>query len=581
MKDRNYFPFERNRYYYGKLLSVEDFQREQAYMNHKRRLLNRLLYGDGILCGMQVLQVDEESISIETGAALDELGREIIIEQPMIKRLSVIDGFAEYCMEGEHKPLFLCLSYQEEAAEPVYSIGGAYNEEGKQQEFNIWREGYHLFLTSEEPADNTGLPDDGYETVKTIFCGQGIRIRAAVPKYLQQNQEGILRLLVDRREGTETVSFQCEAELTGADWSGADRLNVSFREEEWEPSGHYEIEYRIRAAAVELEGHLRFLPDSFVLERGGYAKNYPIEGRFSFQVMKEKKEQALCDAWRQSAMEELWNPLSQPPLYLAEINVIPAGDTYVIEKVQNLPYHQYVWNNRLLGMLKGMELAEGLSYQPHPVERYRGESFEHARNAGDVSCVSGNLDISLGIGGAVGQTFYSEEVVHGLGPGAVFLSAGVVRQKKKEREIVYGSPEVFSREQGVVHVEIAVKLYMDRGSFIIGLHCLEEIQEDRLTVHWLAIRDQKDVQADIPESIVMTIRPNMPRISVRQSVRLEAYIGEERQNSLQWRIIDPEGGSMDDNGLYTAPNRAGIYEVRAHSMESALEASVYIIVGEE
>ena len=140
MKDRNYFPMERNRYYYGKLLSVEDFQREQAYMNHKRRLLNRLLYGDGILCGMQVLEVDEESISIEMGVALDAFGREIVVEQPIVKRLSVIDGFQENYNESKSEgALYLCIEYSEQATDPIYSIGTTTkNEEGKPVEFNRW-----------------------------------------------------------------------------------------------------------------------------------------------------------------------------------------------------------------------------------------------------------------------------------------------------------------------------------------------------------------------------------------------------------------------------------------------------------
>ena len=42
MKNLNYFPFERNKYFYGKLLSVDDFETEQKYMNNKRRMGNRL-----------------------------------------------------------------------------------------------------------------------------------------------------------------------------------------------------------------------------------------------------------------------------------------------------------------------------------------------------------------------------------------------------------------------------------------------------------------------------------------------------------------------------------------------------------
>ena len=71
MKNLKYFPFERNRYFYGKLLSVDDFEAEQRYMNDKRRMLNRFLYGTGVVCGMQVVEVDDLTVSLERGLALD------------------------------------------------------------------------------------------------------------------------------------------------------------------------------------------------------------------------------------------------------------------------------------------------------------------------------------------------------------------------------------------------------------------------------------------------------------------------------------------------------------------------------
>ena len=45
MNNSNFFPLERNRYFYGKMLTARDFETEQRYFNNKRRLLNRTLYG--------------------------------------------------------------------------------------------------------------------------------------------------------------------------------------------------------------------------------------------------------------------------------------------------------------------------------------------------------------------------------------------------------------------------------------------------------------------------------------------------------------------------------------------------------
>jgi hypothetical protein len=50
------FPsFKRNNYFYGKLLTVKDFQTEQQFFINKQRLINRLVHGVGVVCGLEVL----------------------------------------------------------------------------------------------------------------------------------------------------------------------------------------------------------------------------------------------------------------------------------------------------------------------------------------------------------------------------------------------------------------------------------------------------------------------------------------------------------------------------------------------
>ena len=49
MKNLQYFPFERNQYYYGKLMTQQDFVSEQKYINDRRRLINRFLLGTGVV----------------------------------------------------------------------------------------------------------------------------------------------------------------------------------------------------------------------------------------------------------------------------------------------------------------------------------------------------------------------------------------------------------------------------------------------------------------------------------------------------------------------------------------------------
>jgi hypothetical protein len=72
--------FIRNRYFYGKLLDVSHFESEQAYFNEKRRLLNRLVTGYGVICGLNVgLTEDMKQIWVDPGVAIDKAGREIVV----------------------------------------------------------------------------------------------------------------------------------------------------------------------------------------------------------------------------------------------------------------------------------------------------------------------------------------------------------------------------------------------------------------------------------------------------------------------------------------------------------------------
>jgi hypothetical protein len=76
-------PPVRNRYFYGKLLDVGQFDLEQSYLNGKRWMLNRLVSGYGVVCGLNVLLgPDNQSIVVSPGVAIDKCGHEIMVCQP-------------------------------------------------------------------------------------------------------------------------------------------------------------------------------------------------------------------------------------------------------------------------------------------------------------------------------------------------------------------------------------------------------------------------------------------------------------------------------------------------------------------
>ena len=84
MEGNQLLPFERDRYYVGKLLTSADFQAEQTYNDHKRRSLNEMMFGSGIVCGLGVYSLDDLTIMLDSGVAVDGCGREIAVEDPVV-----------------------------------------------------------------------------------------------------------------------------------------------------------------------------------------------------------------------------------------------------------------------------------------------------------------------------------------------------------------------------------------------------------------------------------------------------------------------------------------------------------------
>jgi len=71
---------KRMRYSYGLLMDKAHFDLEQQYFNDKRWLLNRRIFGPGVVCGLDVqLSDDRKGFVVRSGLALDRCGREIIV----------------------------------------------------------------------------------------------------------------------------------------------------------------------------------------------------------------------------------------------------------------------------------------------------------------------------------------------------------------------------------------------------------------------------------------------------------------------------------------------------------------------
>lgn len=572
MKNLKYFNFERNKYFYGKLLNVEDFETEQRYMNDKRRILNRLVHGMGVVCGMNVVGVDEETVSVEMGLALDFAGREIVVEKPVLKKLSTIDGFEDYEDDDEvNNRMYLYIEYREVEKEGVHNIAAGGRDSSK-QEYNRIQEGYHLYLSSQEPEEKF-LTRSLYEDVKTVYAANGMKIVQTVPKYIESEKEFELTIQVENISQQKPISFTYRLEMNGVEPADNLQSEVSFNEADYPKSEVYTIIKKFRALGVKrIRGSLKPEEGSFLLRLGGEEWKPELTGGSSFIITENGIEQEITEQYYKNAMEEIVRTTTMQGICLAKLSVVRAEKTYLINHVEPMPFGQYVFANPLaqaIDSVDGKKQSEEI--MGSLTSRKKIEKGEQQMTA------CGDAVVNLGLGGLKGQKFFSGDIVHGLGLGLVYLNLGVSSDMSDTGRVVYGQQDIFEQREHRAPVRLAARLDVTKGSFQIGVECLDDTTEQQLKIHWMAVKDPRK-KAET-EKLTMQIKPDMKNVTVRESFYLEALISGISDSRIFWSVKEKEGGSIDENGMYTAPNQPGVYEVVAKSMDNPeLMASTYVVV---
>ena len=576
MKNLNYFPFERNRYYYGKLLTEQDFNQEQKYINDKRRFINRFLFGTGVVAGLRIVAVGEKSISVEAGAALDFAGREILVNTPVNRNLSVIDGFDVASSRGKDY-VYLCIEYDERQTGESFNVTRPPILEGEQGEADRISESYHLYLTDEEPDCYSQRPESLYRQEQILLESEQLRVIQKVPAAVGAGEEFDVTIEIQNLGSDRKLSLSLEEELTGITW-GDERI---FRLEEkdilLERCGIYRRTVRLRAMALDQgEGRMLLKPDRISLSVGNRCFQGQQETGFVLPVLREDLWQASKARTTEEEMELILKNHYPQGIYLARIYLIRTGDFYLIDKIVQNPFRQYVENRRQLsGEVEWLrEEIKTLQEKQKLLKESESAGKDRHESGGEI-WASGIVTLNLGIGGKRGQRFFSEEIYHGLALGDVDIRLAII-----EDSCAYsGSGEVF--EEMKIKAELAVKSNMEKGSFVIGARLLESTSERSLKVRWSASLSRRQHAECIEDGSRLYIKPGSLQLRVRDSFYLETESEGMVNPAVRWEICTREGGTITQDGLYTAPSTPGVYEIRAVSEENPdVAATLFVIVRE-
>ncbi len=566
MKNTQLYPFERNNYFYGKLLSVEDFNSEQKYMDDKRRLINRLVHGIGVVCGLNVVRVDDMTVSVESGLALDTTGREIVLDKPVTKKLSMLSGFDTAINSGSNAYVYLCLEYSEGANGAVHHL-----DSGNKSNPDRIKEGYNLYLTTSEPDDDINRIDSVYEQSVTVFWNGSVRIRHIMPKFINPDKSFPFRVEIETYS-RQFAAFSYDVQLVclNSASDGNSVIKVNFDEKLLEKTGKYVLAYDLAATNVN-DTVGTATPDTTTF-RIAY-DNTPAEGELSGSSSVKIIEGDIFDTFVEDSFNhsmdtEMRNTLGQR-IYLARINLVNSVGTSIIDNIENVPFNQYVASNSLLSAIgKNLRFYGKNNRMSFPA------ATDDKANGGErsVEIASGIIRINLNEGSLRNKVFFSDEIYHGLGLGSVTIILGTVT----DSGTVYGSTSVFREEE--TQYEVAAKLDPARGSFIIGVRTRAATLQDYIDIKWTALRDVDEKAAE-KRNMKITIKPNSLIIKPRESKYLEAVCSNMTNKTVRWSVSTSAGGEIDANGMYTAPNTEGVYEVVAQSaVYPDVKASIMVVV---
>ncbi|MFX3632999.1 MAG: hypothetical protein ACE3L7_04645 [Candidatus Pristimantibacillus sp.] len=535
MKKSRLYPFERNRYFYGKLLTVRDFESEQKYVNDKRRLLNRLLFGSGVVSGMQVVAVDDKTISIEMGVAIDYIGREVVIPSPVTLKLSMLEGFTN----NEYKKnVYLCVSYDEKGKEPVHSVGNSSIRSDEVSEYNRVLESYRLTIVEEAPAPSSFEFVRLMENVATIYQDANVRITQRMPKYVNAGEVVEVQLVVEKTLQTPRIAFQYEYEAEGFTAVGQSGKIVSFTEAGDTHETEYVLTYNIKAPQAAGVTAILSIPNKQATLTIG-DEVIPIDSNVkqAIEVLNEPVAERIVTDWHERSLEQAVESSADQSIYLAKISLLQMGPTYMIEKVDRVPFGEYIESasliQRLSGKARGTSLnkffataeAHDLEFDAKPA---LDVTYHPERNEFDFKLgiprpqhlydeiATGTMEVALESIGKTGGFFFSrgkknyvsEEIGHGLGEGQVTVIVGLEETETSvsadlnntTKRVYYGHNDVFKGtefEQDIPNVSLGTIVYPEKGTFRIGMKLQGETETTAsvIAVRWWAFKSLSSAQS--------------------------------------------------------------------------------------
>lgn len=554
------YPFSKNRYFPHKRMRTADFIRDQEYTEKKLAFLSRWDFGTGVALGLEVQRIDGDSLLVSPGFAVDGYGRWLIVDEPAVCRVRTLQGFD--ALHGE--TAILWLAYREELSDPMFVPGGR----DEVQEYAVAQERFSFRLT-----DMRALPgaagDQALFSDVVLFEDADLRIRQVIPRALPARGLVQLKLVIESfcTERLE-IGLHYFPELPG--WNPASRLSFdqTLQLEKGETSLVLTGALETTAQAVLLS-----LPErGFMLEKRGVRLRAQNSFQEEFPVVAGDPLAALESRLLSQDPRELWDGGLEEGVPVAGIRLLRYGDQVLLDGIFPLSGNR----RAVLPCLK-----ERLQYCRafFPASPETG-ARERAASEPPPACAppeerrqmaAGVVTLNAGLHLQEGNILRSDEIVHELGPGTVFIAFGIenvypaVDIDRNYTDLLLGDASLFSQASGTYDCgfDRGVRIHPEKGTFELAVRLKGELRQTSLRLRWFAWRAEEHAVHRPPAGTLLRLEPDVARAAPGATVNFVPVFEHGTASPCDFLIPDKQSGVITPNGIYTAPQKDGLYQVCA------------------
>lgn len=578
------YPFYKNRYFPHKRMRAADFRRDQELADGKLAFLSRWLFGEGAALGLGVQRVDSENLLVEPGFAVDGLGRYIVVDQPERRTVRTLEGLDG--LTGENAVLWL--GYAETEQQPMLVP----DENGVETEkLSVAREGFRLFLREPESLTPPALEALLFSNA-VLFSDEELRVTQSVPRWFSGAGTTAIRLFLECYEA-EPIQIELTYAPSLPGFVGTDGNAPALRRRLAAAPGETALTLPVRPAGAARAVPMEVEAGAFVLEKNGRRYEARSAFRESFPVAEGEPSAELMRCLTERELDELRSSAGEGTP-LAYVRLIRLGDRCLLDEVTPVSarYRAPVpWFRECVERAAACYGGEGRP-APAPVPDpppAPSPAPTPAMPEPSGRMTTGTVTLKAGLDMEAGRTLYSEELAHGLGPGPVLMEFGVenvypvANDQRNRTDLLLGDVSLFAQPGGTYDapLERGVRVHPDKGTFELAVRLKGRLRQTALRLRWFAWRPEEALPPPEPPGKLLRLKPDMLRVSPGEAVQFTPVFAEGASAPCEFSVEGRRSGSVTRDGVYTAPDRPGLYMVCARAGDGGEDRATAFIIVEE